>query len=384
MLPSDRAWAKIDLDAIRHNLDICHKMSPRQELWPILKANAYGHGAIECAKVCEEFGVEGIGVGDSREALELRKAKIESPLLILGTAIDSEIPLLLEHDVAVGIHSEIRVHDLNKICHSFQKPLDVHLNIDTGMGRLGVLPEALPRIANALQDSPNLNLKGVMSHIANTSDSKNEFTNYQKKVFKQSISTLHQLLPNANFKSHISNSIDLLSSQSPIGDSVRPGIAIFGLAPDAKKNNLKPVLSLYTQIAFFKDVPELHPIGYDSTFITSRPSRIATLPIGYNDGIPYSLGEIGTGEVLVRGERCPIVGKVSMDYCCIDITQVSGASVGDVVTIIGEEKNQKISAIDLAKNSNSICYEICCSIGSRVKRYYSAAKKESYQHEKTV
>jgi alanine racemase len=384
MLPSDRAWAKIDLDAIRHNLHICRQMSPSQELWPILKANAYGHGAIECAKICEEFGIEGIGVGDSKEALELRNAKIKTPLLILGTAIDSEIPLLLQHNVAVGIHSEIRVHDLNRICDSFQKPLDVHLNIDTGMGRLGVLPKALPRIAKALRGSPNLNLKGVMSHIANTSNPKDEFTNYQKELFKNSIKTLRRLLPEVNFKSHMSNSMDFLSTESSIGDAVRPGIAIFGLTPNAKKHNLKPALSLYTQIAFFKDVPELHPIGYDSTFITSRPSRIATLPIGYNDGIPYNLGESGNGEVLVRGKRCPIVGKISMDYCCIDITKVNGASIGDVVTIIGQDTNEKISALELAKKSHTISYEICCSIGSRVKRHYTSSKKRSYQYEKTV
>ncbi|MBC8369263.1 MAG: alanine racemase [Planctomycetes bacterium] len=371
MSPTDRAWAEIDLNALRQNLLICKNIARDANLWPVLKANAYGHGAIECARVCQELNVALIGVGDSKEALQLRQAGIHTRLLILGTAIDSEIEAVLDHNIEVGIHSELRIQELGAIAKQHGKRLPVHLKIDTGMGRLGIRPEAIGRISLALSDNPFLELKGVMSHFSSGTGNFDEVTEQQNMLFLAAVDELRHLLPNTNFTTHIANSAALFTGVNPLGDAVRPGIAMFGILPaKLSQQKLQPVLSLRTQIAFFKDVPANTPVGYDSTWVAHAASRIATIPIGYNDGVPYRLGLNGNSQVLVRGQRCPIVGRVSMDYCTIDVTHVVNANVGDIVTIIGSDGDEFITAADIAEQAGTIAYEVCCSIGSRVSRRY--------------
>ena len=301
MSPTDRAWAEIDLNALRHNLQICQDKAGKAALWPVLKANAYGHGAIECARICQELDVPLIGVGDSREALQLRHAGINTRLLILGTAIDSELPLILEYDIEVGVHSESRIQDLGAIAKAHNKNLGIHLKIDTGMGRLGIRPKAIKRIAQALRDHPLLELRGVMSHFASGAGNLDSFTEQQNMLFLAAIDELRYLLPGSNFTTHIANSAALFTDLKPLGDAVRPGIAMFGLLPQhLPQSDLLPTLSIRTQIAFFKDVPANTPVGYDSTWTSYEQSRIATIPIGYNDGVPYRLGLSGNSQVLVR------------------------------------------------------------------------------------
>jgi alanine racemase len=299
-------------------------------------------------------------------------------LLILGIAIDSEIPAILENDIEVGVHSEKRIQELAAFATQYNKPLGVHLEIDTGMGRLGIRPEAIKRIAHALNDNPQLVLRGVMSHFASNAGDNSEFTEQQNMLFLSAIDELRALLPQANFECHIANSAAMFTSLKPLGDAVRPGISLFGILPKhLPQAELKPVLSLRTQIAFYKDVPSNTPIGYDSTWISHESTRIATLPFGYNDGMAYRSGLSGNSQVLVRGQRCPIVGKISMDYCTIDVGHVVDANVGDVVTIIGKDGDEQICAQDVAANAGTISYEVCCSIGSRVSRRYIDASSAS-------
>lgn len=381
MSPSDRAWAEIDLNALRQNLLNCQNIAGKAAVWPVLKANAYGHGAVACARVCQELNVPLIGVGDSSEALQLRQSGINTRLLILGTAIDSEMERILENDIEVGIHSEMRIQDLGAIASKFNKKLGVHLKIDTGMGRLGVRHKAIPRIAQALLDNPMLELRGVMSHLASGKGNLDAFTEQQNMLFLQAIDEIKCLLPEAEFTSHIANSAALFTRIDPLGDAARTGIALFGILPAGlPQHNLKPVLSLRTQIAFFKDVPADTPVGYDSTWVSSTPSRIATIPIGYNDGVPYRLGLNNDAHVLVRGKRCPIIGRVSMDYCTIDISHIKNADIGDIVTIIGIDGDECITAQDVATQAGTIAYEICCSIGSRVSRRYVASDISENAH----
>lgn len=367
-----RAWAEINLGAFRRNLQRTRAQAGSAAVWPVLKANAYGHGAVAIARACAEEGVEKLGVGDSGEAMQLRYSGVELPLLVLGTVIDAEVPYLLEHDVEVGVHSEGRVHKLGDLARAHGKVLGVHLKVDTGMGRLGVRPEAVLRVARAIAAEPALELRGLMTHFASSQGTRNSFTDGQQALFLAAAAEVSTAI-NARPTLHCSNSAALFTGLHPIGDAVRPGISLFGIQPEkiGVGSGLEPVLSLRTQIVFIKDIPSGTPVGYESRWTSHLPTtRIATLPIGYNDGIPYRVGLSGNGQVLVRGKRCPIIGAISMDYCSIDISHVPHADIRDVVTLIGSDGLESISACDLARVADTIPYEITCRLGSRVKRCY--------------
>ena len=371
MVSRHRAWAEIDLGAFRGNLRAAKKLAGKAEVWPVLKANAYGHGARAIARACAEEGVAQIGVGDSREALELREAGVSLPLLVLGTVIDAEVPALLRHDVEVGVHSESRVLKLAEQARRAGRPLGVHLKVDTGMGRLGVRPEAALRVAQAVMQEQALRLRGVMTHFASPGGGMDPFTASQQALFLAML----QDLRNAGVsvpRVHCANSAALFTGVAPVGDAVRPGIALYGVLPDALPQavRLQPVMSLRTQVVFLKDIPAGTPVGYGGRWQAHRPTRLAVLPIGYCDGVPYRVGAEGRGRVLVRGRRCPVVGAVSMDYCTIDVGHVPGVDVGDTVTLIGADGRERISVQDMAEAAGTIPYEITCSIGSRVSRVY--------------
>jgi len=367
-----RAWAEISLGAFRRNLQQTQLLAGGSAVWPVLKANAYGHGAVAIARACAAEGVARLGVGDSAEAMQLRHSGVKLPLLVLGTVIDAEVPDLLEHQVEVGVHSESRVRKLGSLARAYGKKLGVHLKVDTGMGRLGVRPEAVLRVARAIAAEPALQLRGLMTHFASSLGTRSRFTDGQHALFLATAAELHQEL-GARPILHCSNSAALFTGLRPLGDAVRPGISLFGMLPDGLGSDvrLEPVLSLRTQIVFIKDIPSGTPVGYEGRWVSHLPkTRIATLPIGYNDGLPYRIGLSGNGQVLVRGQRCPLIGTISMDYCSIDISHVEHAAVGDIVTLIGKDGHESISACDVARIAGTIPYEITCRLGSRVKRCY--------------
>lgn len=367
-----RAWAEINLGAFRRNLRRTRTQAGKAAVWPVLKANAYGHGAVAIARTCAEEGVERLGVGDSSEAMQLRYSGVELPLLVLGTVIDAEVSYLLEHGVEVGVHSESRVHALGNVAREHGKVLGVHLKVDTGMGRLGMRPEAVLRVARAISAEPALQLRGLMTHFASSQGTRDEFTDGQHALFLAAAAEVSNEL-GSRPTLHSANSAALFTGLDPVGDAVRPGITLFGIQPDnlGAEVGLETVLSLRTQIVFIKDIPAGTPVGYEGRWTSHLPkTRIATLPIGYNDGVPYRFGLSGNGQVLVRGQRCPLIGSVSMDYCSIDISHVTDASTGDVVTFIGQDGRESISACDVARVAGTIPYEITCRLGSRVKRCY--------------
>lgn len=369
-----RAWARIDLTAFRENLAVARAIAGSAQIWPVLKANAYGHGARRLALACADEGVERIGVGDSSEALELREAGVRVPLLVLGTVIDAELPALLRHQIEVGVHSEGRARALGAFAREQDQQLGVHLKIDTGMTRLGVLPEAALRVARTIADEPGLALRGVMTHFAAREGMHDPRTTEQQALFQRAVDEIraHGIQVPAV---HGANSAALFSGLQPLGDAVRPGIALFGILPPqlASQAELRAVLSLHAQIVFLKDIPEGQPVGYGGQWVSHRATRLATIPMGYADGIPYRLGSSGRGAVLVRGRRCPIVGAVSMDYCTIDVGHVPGVEVGDTVTLIGQDGEERLGAQEVADAAGTIPYEITCSIGARVQRVYHDA-----------
>jgi len=371
MASRHRAWAEVDLDAFRFNLRLAQRRAGRAQVWPVLKANAYGHGALRLAQICEQESVQRLGVADGAEALALREAGVRTPLLVLGTLIDAEMPDLLAHGAEVGVHSEGRARQLGELAAQSGAKLGVHLKVDVGMSRLGVRPEAVTRVAAAICAEPALELRGVMSHFPAIDGCLNPATAAQHAEFLDAGRAVAAVC-GRNLPMHCANSAALFTALDPMGDAVRPGIALYGVLPPSLPGaaDLRPVLALRTQVVFLKDVPEGTPVGYDGRWIAHRATRLAVLPIGYNDGVPWRLGTGGAGQVLLRGRRCPVVGAVSMDYTTVDVGHVPGADVGDVVTVIGRDGAESLSAIEVARAAGTIAYEITCSIGARVRRVY--------------
>ena len=363
-----RVWAEVDLDALSSNLaEISRRAGPGVGTMLVVKADAYGHGAVAIAHHAVRCGVSGFGVGTSAEALELRLSGIRHPILVLGTVVDGEVPALLGHGVEIGLHSIDRAHKLQLQGSQAGIFARVHVNIDTGMSRLGVRPQKALELLRAVHEASHLELAGVMTHISSSEGALDPRTDEQVRIFDETLSEaraegleLGQI--------HISNSAALFTGLQPLHDLVRPGISAFGILPGELpgSEDLKPVLSLKSQIVFLKDVPNGRSVGYGSTWRARGNRRIATVPVGYNDGVSWRLSN--RGEVLVRGQRAPIVGRVSMDYTTIDVTEIPLVSVEDVVTIIGADGENQIDVEEIAGLAETIAYEITCAVGRRVQR----------------
>lgn len=365
-----RAWAEIDLDAITHNLSVIRRRAGSGvHVMLVVKADAYGHGAVAIAHHAVRCGIGSLGVGTSAEALELREAGVRAPILVLGTVVDEEAASTLRHGVEIGLHSSDRAAMLADLAKQLDTQARVHLNIDTGMGRLGVLPESALRLFEEIQDSPHLVLAGVMTHISSARGALDETALEQVRVFERTLGQARERGLLAG-RLHVANSAALFTSLQPTYDAVRPGISAYGILPGGLPGaeELQPVMSLKSQVVFFKDLPAGARVGYDSTWTATKGTRIATLPVGYNDGVSWRLGN--RGEVLVRGQRAPIVGRVSMDYTTIDVGHIPDVSVGDTVTLFGRAGDRCMPLEEVAREASTIPYEITCSVGKRVRRVY--------------
>jgi alanine racemase len=365
-----RAWAEIDLDALSHNLAVIRgRAGPGTRIMLVVKADAYGHGAVPIAHHAVRCGVGAFGVGSSAEALELRRAGVRLPILVLGTIIEEEADECLRHDVHLALHSLDRADVLQQRAARLGVRAKVHLNVDTGMGRLGVLPSRALDLLRRMRAASHLETSGVMTHLSSPDGARAASTVEQQRLFEGVLRGARAEGLGVGW-THMANSAALFTGLRPRYDTVRPGISAYGVLPSdlPGADELRPVLSLRTQIVFLKDLPAGSAVGYASTWRAGRPSRIATLPLGYNDGVAWKLGN--RGEVLVRGQRAPIVGRVSMDYTTIDVTHVTGAAVGDVVTLIGADGFDAISAEEVARRAETIAYEVTCSVGRRVTRVH--------------
>lgn len=365
-----RVWAEIDTAAVRHNLGAIRQRVGDTRVMAVLKANAYGHGAVEMAKLLAAENIDAIGVGDSGEALELRDNGISTPILIVGGIIPGEMPRVVENDIEVNLHTVQMAEDLNAEAGRQDRRVRVHLKVDTGMGRLGMQPfEAVPFLHN-LRRLRNLELVGICTHFSLPYERNPAFTTRQIEHFNLAVEVAERL-GFTNLTLHCSSSLALFGREDAYFNLVRTGIALWGLLPGDLQGweaKLLPALQLKSRILFLKDVPEGTPIGYSRTYYTPAPARIATLPVGYNDGYRTALSN--RAEVLVRGVRCPVVGRVSMDYTTIDVSQVDGAEVGDEVTLIGHDGNEAVTLSEVAQWGEAIPYEILCGLGRRVARVY--------------
>ena len=330
-----RVWADIDLGVLRENLRLAHARIPAHTaVLGVVKADAYGHGAVPVSRALAAAGISMLGVGDAHEAIELREARIETPILVLGATLEPEIPALIRHRIVPTIHSPDRIATFARAAREAGVRLPVHLLIDTGMSRLGVTPERALEHLIAIAAEPALTLAGVGTHLA--SPDQEPFSREQIARFS---SVLHGAVA-AGVRPplvHIASSLPLAHYPETCHDMVRLGGFLYGLrhVEPAGMEAPKPVLSLRTEVAYLRDHPAGTAIGYGGSYVTPRPSRLATLPVGYHDGLPFAVSN--RGEVLVRGKRAPVVGRVTMDYVCIDVTEIPGVETGETVTMIGDD-----------------------------------------------
>ncbi len=358
-----RIWAEINLRALRHNISVVRRaIGPHPKIMAVVKADAYGHGAIPVAWTAREAGCSVLGVGDSGEAIRLRECGLPGSLLILGAIIEEEIPEVVRHDISVTVHSTDLLPALNHEARRLGRFLRVHLKVDTGMGRLGVSPGNTLHVARAITAMSNLKLEGLSTHLASGADA--GVSRGQLDLFKSAADELARngIRPPLL---HAANSPAVFTCPEAHLDMVRPGIALYGMDPGIFERlglPLQPVLSLKTRIAYLKRSAQDVPLGYGGQYRTPRPTLIATCPAGYNDGYPYQLSH--RAEVILRGRRVPVVGTVTMDYIMLDVGSVPEADVGDEVTLIGDG----IRVEELARRIGTIPYELTCRLGRRVKR----------------
>jgi alanine racemase len=349
-------WVEIDRSAFAANVDaVASSLPAGSRLIAVLKADAYGHGAVELALVCRPERVAMIATALLEESLALRDAGIELPLLVLGPLDEAAIAAAVEARITPGIPGP---EGLAAACRvAKERDVRVHLKLDSGMGRMGVTENELAEVAAMIRGTPRLRVEAIYTHFANADDADDPFTETQIEQFDRMTAALRAAGVDAPLH-HLANSAATLRHLVRPGDFVRCGIALF-TAPQ------KPVMRWRTEIARLKDLPSGHAIGYGTTFHTTRPSRIATLPVGYADG--YSRLLSNRGEVLVRGRRVPVVGRVSMDLVTIDVTDVPDAAFGDEAVLLGDE----ITAEELAAKTDTISYEVFCRVSRRVPRLYA-------------
>ena len=349
-------WAEIDLAAIRFNVRQLRARLPAGcRLIGVVKADGYGCGAARVAGAVLEGGAWGLGVSTPEEALPLRELCEPERLLVMGGVAPSRCAAAAAAGCAVMCYSERMVEALESATRPGRR-LPVHLKVDTGMGRLGCTPAEAPALARRIATSPRLRLAGTMTHFA-SSESDPEFTRLQFERFQAALGRF-DVDPGMR---HAANSAAVLRHPEMALDAVRPGLAVYGFVGEG----LRPALALRAVITHVRDVCPGHSVGYGRSWVAERPARVATVAIGYEDGVMRSRSN--RGAVVVRGQRAPLIGRLSMDALNVDVTDVPGVTPGDVVTLIGDG----ITADEVAEWSGTIAHEVLTSLGNRVARRYA-------------
>jgi alanine racemase len=365
--------ATISLSALAHNLAQLRRcLSPGCDLLAVVKANAYGHGAVEVTRALIHQGVSRVAVVSVEEGLVLRQAGINAPIIVLGPLFAEQVPVMIAQQLTPVISDAGVVPALAGAAQAAKLSYPVHIKVDTGMGRLGLPPGDVLSLIESPHFRGPLQLEGLMTHLADTDGPSIDFTEQQLREFQQVLRQLEQAGVTVPLI-HAANSAAIVRYPRAHFSLVRPGIMLYGYhtLPDAvAAPTLKPVLTLTTTIAQVRTLPRGGPVSYNCSFTATRPSRIAVLPIGYADG--YSRQLSNRGMVLVQGRRVPIVGLICMDMMMVDITDLPQANVGEEVVLIGRQGDEAITADELAELAGTIPYEILCGIGPRVPRVYQS------------
>lgn len=368
-----RVYARIDLDAIRHNVNSIRRITnPKSQLMPVVKADGYGHGAVPICKELKNIGVNRFAVATLEEGIILRKNGIEKEILILGYTPDELAHQLIEYNLTQTIYKLSMANNLSKVAVKLDKTAKIHLKIDTGMGRIGFMPdEESLAIISKIDKLPNIEIEGIYTHFSTADELDKTFTNTQIDRFNQFVKELEMnnvIIPIR----HAANSAGIIDMNNSHMDFVRLGIALYGLYPSdfvhKETVKLQKALSLISHIIHIKEVEAGTPIGYGGTYTTQKKSKIATIPVGYGDGYDRLLSS--KGKVLINGEYAPIVGRICMDQFMVDISHIPNVNDLDEVILIGKQGDNEITADDIANIKGTINYEVVCQLGKRIPRVY--------------
>jgi alanine racemase len=385
-------WAEIDLSAISHNIrQIKSIVEPEgSSILAVIKDNAYGHGAVEVARVAESENVRMFGVATVEEAVQLRQASIKTPILIFCCILPEQAKEVIQYDITQTVCDLRTCKSLSESAKRLGKKAKVHVKVDTGMGRIGIAFDKAVELIKQIVQLPYLVIEGVYTHFA-SADTDEAFTTLQIERFNSTLSALNDIGIHIPIR-HAAGSAGILffrnsaerdlffrnsaerelNFPSSYYDMVRPGLILYGLYPCANpyhKVELKPALSLKTRVVYLKELPAGHSVSYERTYITDRPTIVATLAVGYGHG--YSRKLSNKGEVLIRGKRAQIIGLICMDQCLCDVTNIPDVSVGDEVVLIGSQGDEEITADEIAEKVGTISYEILCGVNANVRRIYS-------------
>lgn len=357
-----RCWAEIDGSALRHNLGVVREKISGAEILAVVKANAYGHGLVGVAKAVAEE-VQLLGVANLEEALTLREAGLAHPVIILGPAVSGERAAIVQHGFIPTISTVEEAEAFAQL-----GPVSINFKVDTGMGRMGVPEPQWLAAFKSVSTLTNLRVHSMSTHMP-VSNEDAGFTRDQLLRFRNVVEQFRSEVP-GDYKAHVLQSAGTLAFNETPHEIVRAGIMLYGISPLPEfQKILRPALTWKTRIALIRDMPAGHGISYGRTFITPAEMRVATLAAGYADGYPRHLSNRGAA-MLVRGQRCALLGRVTMDLMMIDVSHIADAAVGDEVVLMGRQGDEEISVTELAERAETITWEIVTRIGSRVRRVY--------------
>lgn len=375
----ERTWAEIDLDALKSNIQNIRKITdPKAKIMAVVKADAYGHGYLECCHTLLEGGADCFAVATVSEAKQLRRKGIDVPVLILGITFPEDAEEIVKNDIMTNVSSLEYAKCLSDAAKSLQKPVKIHIKVDTGMSRLGLLTgnyeeETVEEIL-AISKLPFIEIDGLFSHFACADEENREYTELQFKKFTSLIDKLSKKGIEIPCK-HIANSAAIMMYPEMHLDMVRAGVVLYGCYPseevDKEKLSIKPVMTLKSRITHIKEVEAGTGVSYGKTYITDRKTKVATVPVGYADGYLRCLSH--KAKIEIGGQLCDVIGRICMDQCMIDVTNVNNINVGDEVILFG---NGKISADDIAKSMDTINYEVLCLVSKRIPRIYKEKGRE--------
>lgn len=370
-----RGYAQVDLDAVISNaISIKEHIAPETKLIAVVKTDGYGHGSIPLAKALEKLEfMYGFAVATEEEALELTEAGIRLPVIILGYTFPYAYEALALQGIEAAVFRYDTLREMSAAAKRTGKSIRVHIKVDTGMGRIGILPEdtGMAFIKTAME-TEGIEIAGIFTHFARA-DEKDKTSAYgQLRLFREFTEQAKRRLGLKSVLEHCANSAAAMEMPEANMDAVRAGIILYGLRPsretDMDKIPLKPALSFFSTVIYVKDMPAGCPVSYGGTYVTNKRTRVATVPVGYGDGYPRSLSN--KGHVLIKGRKAPILGKVCMDQLMVDVTEIPGVTEGERVTLIGRDGTEEITAELLGEMSGKFNYELLCGLGKRIPRLY--------------
>lgn len=367
-------FVEINLDAFKENLlKVRAKVGSGIKILAIVKADAYGHGAFPLSKKALEVGADMLGVAIVEEGIELREKGIDVPILVMGGALEDQVEYIVDYNLSFVLFSKRIADLLSSKAKEKGKVVKVHIKIDTGMRRLGIHCDKAVDFVEGIRDLQGIELEGILTHLSCADEIKSGFTDTQLSSFNKVLKEIDSIGLKVPLI-HAANSAAIINYPESYFSMVRPGIMLYGSYPGEKKRDidLKPVMTWKTRIIDISKVDKGEGIGYGQRYFTKRKSVIATLPVGYTDG--YSRLLSNKGKVIIHGKKVPIVGTICMDMCMVDVSNIPNAKVGDEVVLMGRQKDERITAEEIADLMNTISYEVFCKVSKRVPRVYKQRK----------